>query len=135
PAIVFLILAGIGQSSFPALCYTAAVGVAPSGTRATTVALFTLCVNILGYALGPPLLGALSDFSRTMILEDQGLSLAWCAGAPGNAACAVAGADGLRIALTVASVLTLGGAYCFWRARRFIVADTANVDADAPTMA
>src|SRR5690606_11286482 len=116
-------------------CYTAAIGVAPAGTRATTIALFTLCVNILGYALGPPLLGALSDFSGIVILEHQGLSRAFCASVSENAICDAAGADGLRIALTVASVLTLGGAYCFWRARRFIAADMANVDADAPAMA
>lgn len=132
PAIVCLMIAGVGQSAFPALCFTSAASVAPAGTRATTLALFTLCVNILGYALGPPLLGMLSDLSAGAILDGQGLSRAACATMATDPACAAAGAQGLRIALTTAAMLTLGGAYHFLRARRFIAADVAAVDSDAP---
>ena len=130
PAVALLLLAGLGQSAYPAICYTAATAVAPASTRATTIAIFTLCVNILGYALGPPLLGALSDFWAGRMLAAQGLSQAACLSAAGNPLCAAAGAEGLRIALTVAGLLTFGGAFHFWRAARLFPADLAARQAD-----
>jgi len=130
PAVAFLLLAGIGQSAYPAICYTAATAIAPAGTRATTIAIFTLCVNILGYAFGPPLLGALSDFWASRMLAAHGLSPVDCLSAPVSPFCAAAGAEGLRIALTVAGLLVLGGAFHFWRAASLFSHDLADRAAD-----
>lgn len=55
--------------------YAVAGGVVDSRMRATSVAITLFVVNLLGYGLGPPLIGILSTFLKTVFLEGQALGL------------------------------------------------------------
>ncbi len=55
--------------------YAIAGGVADSRMRATAVALTLFVVNLVGYGLGPPLIGILSTFLKTIFLSGAGLGL------------------------------------------------------------
>lgn len=60
--------------------YAVSGGVVDSRMRATSVAITLFVVNLLGYGLGPPLIGILSTFLKTVFLDGQalGLSLEAC---------------------------------------------------------
>lgn len=55
--------------------YAVSGGVVDSRMRATAVAITLFVVNLLGYGLGPPLIGILSTFLKTVFLNGQGLGL------------------------------------------------------------
>jgi MFS family permease len=55
--------------------YAVSGGVVDSRMRATSVAVTLFVVNLLGYGLGPPLIGILSTFLKTAFLNGQGLGL------------------------------------------------------------
>lgn len=55
--------------------YAVSGGVVDSRMRATSVAITLFVVNLLGYGLGPPLIGVLSTFLKTVFLDGQGLGL------------------------------------------------------------
>lgn len=55
--------------------YAVSGGVVDSRMRATSVAITLFVVNLLGYGLGPPLIGILSTYLKTMFLEGEGLGL------------------------------------------------------------
>ncbi len=55
--------------------YAVSGGVVDSRMRATSVAITLFVVNLLGYGLGPPLIGILSTFLKTVFLDGQGLGL------------------------------------------------------------
>ncbi|GGB62420.1 MULTISPECIES: spinster family MFS transporter [Henriciella] len=55
--------------------YAIAGGVVDSRMRATSVAITLFVVNLLGYGLGPPLIGILSTFFKTMFINGAGLGL------------------------------------------------------------
>lgn len=55
--------------------YAVSGGVVDSRMRATSVAITLFVVNLLGYGLGPPLIGILSTFLKTVFLNGQGLGL------------------------------------------------------------
>ncbi len=55
--------------------YAVSGGVVDSRMRATSVAITLFVVNLLGYGLGPPLIGVLSTFLKTVFLDGAGLGL------------------------------------------------------------
>lgn len=55
--------------------YAVSGGVADSRMRATSVAITLFVVNLLGYGLGPPVIGFLSTFLKTVFLNGEGLAL------------------------------------------------------------
>lgn len=90
--------------------------------RATTSALLLLIVNLIGYGLGPPALGALSDFLANQELASSGLTVALCK-TPGDhpAACAPAIAHGLRYAMMgVVCVLAWPMIHFFLSSRHYL---------------
>jgi MFS family permease len=56
--------------------YAVSGGVVDSRMRATSVAITLFVVNLLGYGLGPLLIGILSTYLKTVFLDDYGLGLA-----------------------------------------------------------
>lgn len=99
--------------------YAVSGGVVDSRMRATSVAITLFVVNLLGYGLGPPLIGILSTFLKTVFLDGYGLGLtleacrpllalgtdarAALGGADANslAACADADARGLQWSIVI----------------------------------
>lgn len=73
--------------------------------RATASALLLFIVNLIGFALGPPLIGALSDALASWQYTDAGGAGAYaqaCADlATGGPVCTAARADGLKLAMII----------------------------------
>lgn len=88
--------------------YAVAGGVVDSRTRATSVAITLLVVNLIGYGLGPLVIGVLSTFLKSMFLDGAGLGLTIDAckvtegmGADLVAACNSANAKGLQWSIII----------------------------------
>jgi len=86
--------------------YTTAQGVVQPRVRATASALVIIVINTLGYGLGPPVVGALSDFLHNHVVA-LGLS------DPAHAA-----AEGLRYALVCGVLVNL------WAAVHYLIGAT-----------
>ena len=86
--------------------YTTAQGIVEPRMRATAVAMVIMVINMLGYGLGPPVIGALSDFMKDHVVA-FGLSDA-----------AHAGAQGLRYALVCGCLVN------FWAAAHYLIGST-----------
>ncbi len=103
----------------------------PSPMQNTTVALMMLTFTLLGYGLGPPFLGLLSDILANGRLSASGLSLAACkaGGAAVREVCEAARAAGLGKAI----VLILSGYFvaglCFLAAVFTLPRDRVRADA------
>lgn len=88
--------------------YAVAGGVVDSRTRATSVAIALFIVNLLGYGLGPLLIGLLSSVLKGMFISgsDLGLTVELCKAAAGLSqaqvqACDSANARGLQWSLII----------------------------------
>lgn len=88
--------------------YAVAGGVVDSRMRATSVALTLFVVNLLGYGLGPPIIGALSTALKSMFISgaDLNLTLDLCKAAVGLSpeqatACTSADARGLQWSIVI----------------------------------
>jgi MFS family permease len=84
--------------------YAVAQGLAGPRLRATAIALLLFLGNLIGYGMGPPAVGALSDLLRESVLAASGATTAACAQASEAlaATCADASVFGLRYALIAA---------------------------------
>jgi predicted MFS family arabinose efflux permease len=58
--------------------YAVTQGVVAPLMRATAVAVLLFIVNLIGYGMGPPVIGALSDFFANQALEPVGLTARMC---------------------------------------------------------
>lgn len=121
-AVVCIVIGVFMANAFPGVSFAVASAVAPQRQRATAIAFLTLASNLLGYALGPPILGAISDAVSGGYLADAGIDPARCAA--DAALCREALATGLRWALTFGTMMLFGAAFHQWRASRTLVADT-----------
>lgn len=87
-------------------------------TRATATAIFYLVINLVGAGLGPPLIGALSDWFAKRAFAGPATDFErLCLGPNGDPlgeACRFAGATGLTGALMMTSALLLWATVHFW---------------------
>jgi MFS family permease len=98
----FLVVGAVTHYFYLGCMYASVQGVAPPRMRATATAVLLFIVNILGYGLGPPVIGALSDFLANLNLVEAGLTLASCSLPGADAtACAVGREFGLRWAIFI----------------------------------
>lgn len=124
--IVGLMAAASLSVSFPTAIFTIAQNIAPVRMRATSSAVMMLLATMVGQSLGPPLVGALSDFFAE--LARGGVTLADCKASSAQAVdCAAATMNGLRTALLITSVAFLWPAFHFWRVSRTLLADSEGV--------
>lgn len=110
-----LMAASFFLNFYMGLSNTAIQGVAPAHMRATASALFIVANSLIGFGLGPPALGALSDAIAGFMLP-EGLDPSSCA-APAVAACAAAKAQGLQWAMVAATLPVFVSVGLYWRAR------------------
>ena len=109
--------------------YAVPSGVVDSRMRATAVAVTLFIVNLLGYGLGPPLIGALSTILNSTFLSgfDPALSLEACKATnlavDAQAACDKANADGLQWSMVIFKGLYLWSVFHFYMASRTIQRD------------
>ncbi|MBX9747897.1 MAG: hypothetical protein K2X34_13410 [Hyphomonadaceae bacterium] len=119
-AFAFLMLAPIFHYLYLGSMYAVTMGVSMPLQRATSIAILILMVNLIGYGLGPPFVGAANDFFASQILADNGLTLAQCDPrtiAPENAA-ACAGAQGMGLKYALGTTIFFLG----WAAIHFVLA-------------
>lgn len=114
-AIPLLVLAGISLLLHYGPMLATVQNIATPRTRASTIALFMLVVNILATGLAPVIVGAASDWFATSLIESAG---AICPPSDVIAECTALRGDGLRIALSFSTVFYAIGAVCFWLAGR-----------------
>jgi MFS family permease len=81
--------------------YAVTQGVVAPRMRATAVAVLLFIVNLIGYGMGPPVIGALSDFLASSQLAAAGLTPEVCADRTGDAQCASGIESGLRYAMMI----------------------------------
>lgn len=79
--------------------YAVAQSIVPVRMRATTIAVLILIWNLVGYGLGPPAMGLLSDAFANAQLAGTGLDAAACKAKGAPAPCAPALASGLKYAM------------------------------------
>ncbi len=109
--------------------YAVPSGVVDSRMRATAVAVTLFIVNLLGYGLGPPLIGALSTILNATFLSgiDPALSLEACKASnlavAAQTACDSANADGLQWSMIIFKCMYIWSVFHFYMASRTIQQD------------
>jgi len=118
----YLLIAPVFHYLYLGPMYAVTQSVVHPRMRATAVAILLLIVNLIGYGLGPPLVGALSDFLAGQELTASGLTLDACKGVGEHpAACGPAMALGLRHAMMGAvAVLAWPMIHFFLAARTYL---------------
>jgi predicted MFS family arabinose efflux permease len=94
--------------------FAVAQQVAEPRMRATASAIAMLILTLVGYGMGPPLVGAIADYYSAHLAAQAGLSMPLCAAIPATAGCGEIGGAGLRAGLIVALMFALWGAVHFW---------------------
>ena len=114
--------------------YAIAGGVVDSRSRATSVALSLFSMNLLGYGLGPPLIGGLSTFLNAQFLKGSAgeLSLDACRDLSSltdaqAALCGSANADGLQWSMIVFSCAYAWAGIHYVLARRHFKKDMISL--------
>ncbi|MBB36928.1 MAG: MFS transporter [Hirschia sp.] len=121
-AIGLLLAASFGQHFYMPAMYTLAQDVAPPTMRATAAALLIALISLVGYGLGPPVIGLLSDIFAQIAMVTHGTTVSECAAAS-SAACSEASADGLRLSLSLGSICFIVAGLLFWLSGRTIEKD------------
>jgi len=116
PMVVFVSLAMMLVYLYMSPMFTVTQLVAGPELRASASALSLLISTLIGYGMGPPLVGWIADRVRAGVLDQAHVSSALCDANPQMAACAAAGAHGLQIALMVTTAALL------WAAVHFLIA-------------
>ena len=124
--IIFILLAPAFQNSYMGQSIAVVQGVAPRPTRATAAALFVFANSLIGYGLGPPLFGLLSDIFAATGMDSVGIDPATCQAQPMLDACAVAQAQGLRWSLLASTVLLFWSAIHYALSARNLIDDLAD---------
>jgi len=108
---------------FNAPMFTIAQRVAEPRNRATASAVMMLSLTLVGFGLGPPLVGAIADHFNALFAIQHGVTLALCRAHPQIAACAKVSGYGLKVGLSVELMFFVWAAFHFWRAGRTYAAD------------
>jgi len=119
----YLLVAPVFHYLYLGPMYAVTQSIVQPRMRATAVAILLLIVNLIGYALGPPLVGALSDFLANKELAGTSFTSTSClaASAHGPALCGAALAHGLRHAMMAAvCVLAWAMIHFFLAARSYL---------------
>lgn len=120
-AIPLLVLASMGQHFYMPAMYSLGQDIAPPRMRAMASAIIIAASSVLGYGLGPPLIGFMSDaLAHAATAADAGD----CARVA-TAACAAASAHGLRLSLSFGSCFFIAAAALFALAGRWVRDDIA----------
>lgn len=126
--LMIVVVGVIGHYFYLGPMYTVASSVVPANMRATAIAILLFVVNMIGYALGPPFVGAVSDIMANSALAAQNLTVEICRhpGADQAASCAVGQATGLKYAMMIGICFFLWAAIHYFLAGRTLKRDTVS---------
>jgi MFS family permease len=118
----------IGHYFYLGPMYAVTSSVVAPNMRATAVAILLFVVNMIGYALGPPFVGIVSDIMANQALAPQGLSVDLCRrpDAAQAAACAAGQAQGLQYAMMIGVLFFLWAGVHFLLVGRTLQRDTVS---------
>jgi len=128
-AIPILMVAQMLLYTYLCPLYAVPSGVVDSRMRATSVAVTLFIVNLLGYGLGPPLIGLLSTILNSTFLSgiDSSLTLEACRAtglaAAAQTACNTANAEGLQWSMIIFKCLYIWAALHFYLGSRTLQRD------------
>ncbi len=123
-ALATLLIAPIFHYQYLGPMFAVTQSVAEPRMRATATAFLLFVVNLIGYGLGPPFVGAANDWFASNILAGQGLTLADCE--TNAAACAAAQGLGLKYALATSLFFLLWAGVHFLLAGRTMSKDRVS---------
>lgn len=119
-ATVLLMLGTMAQLSYFGPAFAILHASVDPRMRATAIATVVLVTNLLGYGLGPPAVGALSDFFARFLAEGSPTATQICATATWlAAACKTPSAGGLQWTLSLLAVANLWAFYHFTQVARY----------------
>ena len=119
-AMPLLIVGAVTHYFYLGCMYATTQGIVQPRLRATATAVLLFIVNLLGYGLGPPVIGLLSDVLAGMRLGDVGLTMADCAGALAGGVNKTACEAGVEFGLRWAIFIGLFG--YLWAGVHFLLA-------------
>ncbi len=127
-AAIPLIVGACAQYFYLGPMYTVTQSVVEPRMRATATAILLFIVNMIGYALGPPFVGLVSDMIANNILGASGLSVDLCRTAVDatKATCAAGQARGLQYAMMIGVCFFLWAAVHFLMVGRTLKRDTVS---------
>jgi MFS family permease len=126
PAFALLLLAPIFHYLYLGPTFAVAQSVAEPRMRATATAIMLLVINLIGYGLGPPFVGAMADVFAAGQLSNAGLAAADCAAPANAAACFSAGAIGLKFSLATTLIFMAWAGLHFTLAGRTLERDRVS---------
>ncbi len=100
--------------------------ISPVRMRNTAVALVLLVINLVGYGLGPPTLGALSDYFANTELVRLGIEISACKAQSAPLECAAPIANGLRTAIFCVLCLLIWPAIQYFFVSRTLLKDRVS---------
>jgi hypothetical protein len=116
-----------GQLIYFGPVYAILHGTVDPRMRATAVAVALLVTNLVGYGLGPPIIGAVSDaLTRQMTLRSPAILYICGSGSWLEQACRSPQAGGLQWALTLLTVANLWNFYHLLQVSRNAAADARS---------
>lgn len=122
-AMIFLMAAVVCHFCYLGPMFDINQSIAPPRMRSTAVAILLLFVSLLGLALGPPILGALSDFFAGMAIPADS-ALRWlCLDAEAGVSCTLGSAASLRAAMMIMVAGDVAAAVCFLLVGRTLLQD------------
>jgi len=123
--LILFFAASLGQHFYMPAMFSLGQELAPPHMRAMASAIIISVTSLLGYGLGPPAVGLLSDVLREAAMVSYGLSAGDCASGQ-IALCKAASAEGLRWSLTLGSCFFVLAGLLFALAGRWVDQDLAD---------
>jgi MFS family permease len=106
--------------------FAAVQSIAGSRRRASAPALFLTVSTLIGYGLGPPIVGWLADRGRADFLKSMQLTPQQCDAFPLTPECSAAGGHGLKLALMIMVAVFAWSAFHYWMAGRSMRQDVVD---------
>jgi len=107
-ALAAAIIPTAAGAAYVSPAYAVTLMLVPLRMRAQAAAILLFILNIIGYGLGPPAVGELSDLLRPSL-----------------------GSDSVRWAMLATAITWIISGYCYWRASRTVVEDVKRVSGNA----
>ena len=122
-AFALFFVALIFHYMFNAPMFTIGQQVAGPRNRATASAVMMLSLTLVGFGIGPPLVGAIADHFNAQFAISNGVTLALCKASPQIAACAKVSGYGLKTGLSIELVFFVWAGFHFWMAGHTYIKD------------
>jgi MFS family permease len=113
-AVTLLFLASTTHYFYFAPMIAMSQNLAEPRMRATASAITITTLTLIGYGIGPPLTGAISDFLNTQNVQTLGLAADACSSNPAMKACVRASGESLRTTLLISVGLLAWATAHFW---------------------